>query len=44
VSYVLGTLTSLGYEIKLLKKMEPTLEDVFVKLVGRSFEDEDETQ
>jgi ABC-2 type transport system ATP-binding protein len=42
ISAVLSTLTAKGYEIRLLKKIEPTLEDVFVKLVGKSFEEEDE--
>jgi ABC-2 type transport system ATP-binding protein len=42
ISSVLSKLTSQGNEIKMLKKVEPTLEDVFVKLVGRSFEEEDE--
>ncbi len=34
-------LTQRGLEIKTFRKVEPTLEDVFIKLVGRKFEDEE---
>jgi ABC-2 type transport system ATP-binding protein len=39
---VVGALGSRGSRILGLQKSEPTLEDVFVELVGRGFEDEDE--
>ena len=38
---VVSTLTSLGGSIIALQKNEPTLEDVFVKLVGRRLSDEE---
>ena len=34
-----GTLAATGAEILGLRKSEPTLEDVFVELVGRGFEE-----
>jgi ABC-2 type transport system ATP-binding protein len=37
---VVGALGGLGARILALRKSEPTLEDVFVELVGRGFEDE----
>ncbi len=37
---VVGALGELGSRILALRKAEPTLEDVFVELVGRGFEDE----
>jgi len=40
---VVGALGSLGSRILGLQKSEPTLEDVFVELVGRGFADEDES-
>jgi ABC-2 type transport system ATP-binding protein len=39
---VVGALGGRGSRILGLQKSEPTLEDVFVELVGRGFEDEDE--
>jgi len=39
---VVGALSARGSRILGLQKSEPTLEDVFVELVGRGFEDEDE--
>ena len=39
---VVGALAARGSHILGLRKSEPTLEDVFVELVGRGFEDEDE--
>ena len=39
---VVGALGGLGSHILGLRKSEPSLEDVFVELVGRGFEDEDE--
>jgi ABC-2 type transport system ATP-binding protein len=39
---VVGALGTHGSRILGLQKSEPTLEDVFVELVGRGFEDEDE--
>ncbi|MER3418178.1 MAG: ABC transporter [Chloroflexota bacterium] len=36
---VVGALAQLGSRILALRKAEPTLEDVFVELVGRGFED-----
>jgi len=39
---VVGALGSRGSRILGLQKSEPTLEDVFVELVGRGFEDEDQ--
>ncbi|OGN81418.1 MAG: hypothetical protein A2X23_10275 [Chloroflexi bacterium GWC2_73_18] len=39
---VVGALGELGARIVALRKSEPTLEDVFVELVGRGFEDEAE--
>ncbi len=41
ISNIILTLEELGKEIKSLKKVEPTLEDVFLKLVGKRFEDEE---
>ena len=38
---VVGALGGLGSQILALRKSEPTLEDVFVELVGRGFDDED---
>ena len=38
---VVGALSALGSHIVGLRKSEPTLEDVFVELVGRGFEDDD---
>ena len=38
---VLNRLTERGLRLLNLKKREPTLEDVFVELVGRSIEEED---
>jgi ABC-2 type transport system ATP-binding protein len=38
---VVGTLAGRGSQILGLRKSEPTLEDVFVELVGRGFEDDD---
>ena len=38
---VVGALGGLGSHILALRKTEPTLEDVFVELVGRGFDDED---
>ena len=38
---VVGALAGLGSQILALRKSEPTLEDVFVELVGRGFDDED---
>jgi ABC-2 type transport system ATP-binding protein len=40
---VVGALGSRGSRILGLQKSEPTLEDVFVELVGRGFADEDES-
>ncbi len=40
---VVTALAGLGSQILALRKSEPTLEDVFVELVGRGFADEDET-
>jgi hypothetical protein len=37
---VVGALGSLGARILALRKSEPSLEDVFVELVGRGFGDE----
>jgi hypothetical protein len=39
---VVNTLTSANLRILNLEKHEPTLEDVFVDLVGRSMEEEEE--
>jgi ABC-2 type transport system ATP-binding protein len=41
---VVGALGSRGSRILGLQKSEPTLEDVFVELVGRGFADEDEEE
>ena len=41
---VVGALGARGSRILGLQKSEPTLEDVFVELVGRGFADEDETE
>lgn len=38
ISQVLGKITELGSRVLYLKKTEPTLEDVFIELVGRSLE------
>jgi ABC-2 type transport system ATP-binding protein len=38
---VVGALGGLGAHILALRKSEPTLEDVFVELVGRGFDDEE---
>jgi ABC-2 type transport system ATP-binding protein len=40
---VVAALTPMGSHIVALAKSEPSLEDVFVELVGRGFEDEDES-
>ncbi len=42
ISSVLSKVSQIGCEVRLLKKSEPSLEDVFMKLVGRGLEDEDE--
>jgi ABC-2 type transport system ATP-binding protein len=42
LSGVVGALGARGSRILGLQKSEPTLEDVFVELVGRGFEDEDD--
>ena len=39
---VVGALAGIGSQILALRKSEPTLEDVFVELVGRGFADEDD--
>jgi ABC-2 type transport system ATP-binding protein len=39
---VVGALGGLGSRILALRKSEPSLEDVFVELVGRGFDEEDE--
>ncbi len=41
---VVGALGGLGARIVALQKSEPSLEDVFVELVGRGFDDEDARQ
>jgi ABC-2 type transport system ATP-binding protein len=41
---VVSTMSTLGAGILSLQKNEPTLEDVFVKLVGRSLTDEGEAE
>jgi ABC-2 type transport system ATP-binding protein len=43
LSGVVGALSSLGSRILGLQKSEPSLEDVFVELVGRGFGDEEST-
>jgi ABC-2 type transport system ATP-binding protein len=40
---VVGALGSIGARIRGLRKSEPSLEDVFVELVGRGFEDVEDT-
>src|SRR5439155_582517 len=44
IGSVVGALTSLNGNIINLQKNEPTLEDVFLKLVGRSLSDEDKKE
>jgi ABC-2 type transport system ATP-binding protein len=39
---VISTLSAQGSHLVSLQKREPTLEDVFVELVGRGFSDEDD--
>ena len=39
---VVGALGGLRAQIQALRKSEPTLEDVFVELVGRGFDEADE--
>ena len=41
---VVNALGGLGSHILALRKSEPTLEDVFVELVGRGFSEEDERE
>jgi ABC-2 type transport system ATP-binding protein len=41
---VISTLTAQGSHLVSLQKREPTLEDVFVELVGRGFADEDASE
>lgn len=41
IARVLDQLTRDGGHIKLLQKTEPTLQDVFIKVVGRSFEEDE---
>jgi ABC-2 type transport system ATP-binding protein len=40
---VVGALADHGSRILGLRKSEPTLEDVFVELVGRGFDDDEAT-
>jgi hypothetical protein len=40
---VVSALGGLGARIVALQKSEPSLEDVFVELVGRGFDEEDES-
>ena len=42
IAHVISTLEENDIEIKSLKKVEPTLEDVFINLVGKRFEDEEQ--
>ena len=42
ISRVLAEVSRIGCEVRLLKKSEPSLEDVFVRLVGRPLKEEDE--
>lgn len=41
ISFVIQKLVDVGKDILSLRKIEPTLEDVFLKLVGKRFEDEE---
>jgi len=41
IAHIISTLEDNNIEIKSLRKIEPTLEDVFIKLAGRRFEDEE---
>jgi ABC-2 type transport system ATP-binding protein len=41
ITKVISLLEEMNLEVKYLKKSEPTLEDVFLKLVGKRFEDEE---
>ena len=41
VAPVLDRFESLGKKVRTITKVEPTLEDVFLHLVGRTLEDED---
>lgn len=42
IAQIITHLEELGKEIKSLRKVEPTLEDVFINLVGKRLEDEEE--
>jgi ABC-2 type transport system ATP-binding protein len=42
IGAVVQTVVTRGGKVLTLKKVEPTLEDVFIELVGRSIEEEDE--
>lgn len=42
IAQIITQLEEIGKEIRSLRKVEPTLEDVFIKLVGKRFEDEEE--
>ncbi len=41
IARVLERITAMGGQIRLLRKTEPTLEDVFVSIVGRTFEEDE---
>jgi len=42
IAHIIATLEENNIEIKSLKKVESTLEDVFINLVGKRFEDEEQ--
>jgi hypothetical protein len=41
IARLIAELTSQGVVLEYMRKLEPTLEDVFLKIVGRRFEDEE---
>ncbi len=43
ISRLISSLTERSISVEYMRKLEPTLEDVFLKMVGKRFEDEEET-
>ena len=43
ISRLIALLTEQSVSVEYMRKLEPTLEDVFLKMVGKRFEDEEAT-
>jgi hypothetical protein len=43
IARLITALAGQGVTLEYMRKLEPTLEDAFLKMVGRRFEDEEET-